>query len=75
MSRDILLDTNRKHFHSVVAQLLYLSRRARVDIQLVVLFLCTRVKQLTKQDERMLDRLIGFLPITKFKKRILTGKG
>ena len=32
------------HFHHFVAQLLYLSKRERPDIQLSVYFLCTRVR-------------------------------
>ena len=39
------------------------------------MFLCTRVNQPTRQDERKIDRVIGFISISKFKKRILTGKG
>ena len=34
-------------FHHFVAQLLYLSKRERPDIQLALSFLCTRVKGLT----------------------------
>jgi hypothetical protein len=36
-----------KNFHSIVAKLLYISKRARVDIQLPVAFLCTRVTKST----------------------------
>jgi hypothetical protein len=31
------------HFHSIVAKLLYISKRGRIDIQLAIAFLCTRV--------------------------------
>jgi Reverse transcriptase (RNA-dependent DNA polymerase). len=37
-------------FHSTVAKLLYLSKRARPDIMTIVSFLCTRVQSPTDQD-------------------------
>jgi hypothetical protein len=46
--------------HSVVAKLLYVSLRARVDLLLPVIFLCTRVSVSTEQDEATLRRLLEY---------------
>ena len=47
-----------ERFHSVAAKLLYVSIRARMDILLPVVFLCTRVSKSTTQDESKLLRLL-----------------
>ncbi len=47
-------------FHSIVAKLLYLGKRGRPDILLPVQFLCTRVKTLTIEDEKKLERVLGY---------------
>jgi hypothetical protein len=39
-----------ENFHSIVAKLLYVSKRARTDTQLAIAFLCTRVSCSTDQD-------------------------
>ena len=62
-------------FHRFVAKLLYLCKRARIDVQLAVLFLCTRVKEPNKGDKRKLDRVIGFLKRTVDRKRRIRGTG
>jgi len=48
-------------FHSIVAKLFYVSKRARTDLQLAVAFLCTRVSCSTEQDWDKLIRLLQFL--------------
>lgn len=48
-------------FHTTAAQLLYLCKRARLDIQFPVLFMCTRVREANVEDKRKLDRVVGFL--------------
>jgi hypothetical protein len=48
-------------FHSVVAKLLYVSKRGRLDIQLTIAFLCTRVSCSTEKDWGKLRRLIEYL--------------
>jgi hypothetical protein len=53
------------HFHSVVAKLLYLEKRGRPDILLPVQYLCTRVKGPNMDDKRKLDRVLGYLQLTK----------
>ena len=48
-------------FHSVVAKLLYLSKRGRLDIQLAFVFLCTRVAPSTEEDWAKLRRVLEYL--------------
>jgi len=52
-------------FHHIVAQLLYLCRRSRQDIQTAVAFLCTRVKNPDEDDYKKLSRVIQYLRGTK----------
>jgi KUP system potassium uptake protein len=48
-------------FHSVTAKLLFVSHRARLDVQLPIGFLCTRVTCSTEQDRLKLKRVLEFL--------------
>jgi hypothetical protein len=48
---------NSEFFHHVVAQLLFLCKRARPDIQTAVAFLCTRVKSPDADDYSKLIRV------------------
>ena len=48
----VLQEEERKVFHSVVAKLLYLSKRAKPDIPMAVSFLCTRVTRATVEDQK-----------------------
>jgi hypothetical protein len=48
-------------FHSVSAKLLYVAIRARMDILLAVIFLCTRVSKCTVQDNQKLRRLLQYI--------------
>ena len=48
-------------FHHIVAKLLYVSKRARVDVDLTVSFLCTRVSCSTEEDWIKLRRLLQYL--------------
>jgi hypothetical protein len=48
-------------FRSVVAKLLYVATRARLDILLPVAFLCTRVTKSTKQDQAKLKRVLEYV--------------
>jgi predicted small secreted protein len=48
-------------FHSSVAKLLYLSKRAHPDIIAVVGFLCTRVKEPSIKDWEKMGKLLGYL--------------
>jgi hypothetical protein len=48
-------------YHHNTAKLLYLSKRARPDLQTAVAFLCTRVKQPDVDDWKKLGRCIRYL--------------
>ena len=52
-------------FHHLVAKLLYLSKRARPDIQLSIAFLSTRVQSPDEDDWKKLGRCIRYLEETK----------
>jgi hypothetical protein len=61
-----LLDIEaKKIFHTIVAKLLYLAKRARPDLLMAVSFLCTKVKTPTKRDQTKLLRVLGYLQNTK----------
>ena len=45
------LDNNvKEHFHHFMARALFVAKRARLDVQPVIAFLCTRVQQPTEED-------------------------
>ena len=48
-------------FHRIVAKLVYVATRARMDILLAVGFLCTRVSKSTSQDQKKLKRLLEYI--------------
>ena len=50
-----------EHFHHVVAQLLFLCKRGRPDIQTAIAFLTTRVKSPDEDDGQKLRRVIKYL--------------
>ena len=56
-----LSSTLKDVFHSIVAKLLYISKRGRPDIQLPVAHLCTRVDKCTKKDWGKLRRILEYL--------------
>ncbi len=58
---ELLSRKKSENFHSVVAKLLYVSKRSRLDIQLAVAFLCTRVSCSTEQDWQKLKRVLEYL--------------
>ena len=51
-------------FHHHVARLLFLSKRARPDIQVCVAFLCTRVNSPTEQDYKKFGKVISYVKET-----------
>ena len=62
----ILIDNKRKEiFLTWVAKALFLCKRSRVDIQLEVAFLCTRVRNPDEDDWNKLIRLLQYLQGTK----------
>ena len=48
-------------FHHIVGKLLYVSKRARMDIDLTISFLCTRVAKSNDDDWMKLKRLLTYL--------------
>jgi hypothetical protein len=65
--RDLpLLPEDRQEFmHSLVAKLLYASKRTRPDISLAVNYLSTRVNKFDEDDERKAKRILYYLNSTK----------
>ena len=59
-------------FHHATAQLLFLSARARRDIQTAVAFLTTRVKKPDEDDWGKLRRVLKYLKGTKHMKLTLS---
>jgi hypothetical protein len=57
----VLTQREAKEFHTTVAKLLYLAKRARVDTLLPIAFLSTRVKNPTEQDADKLLRVLKYL--------------
>jgi hypothetical protein len=51
----------RKRFHSTVAKLLYLTKRARPDVLTAVSYLATRVQKCDEEDVRKLERVMSYL--------------
>jgi len=58
-------DSRSEVFHHIVSKLLYVSKRARIDIDLAISFLCTRVSKSTEQDWDKLRRVLVYLQNTK----------
>ena len=61
--------------HSVTAKLLYITKRARPDIETGVAFLTTIVSKSTEEDWKKLKRIITFLKYTIDDVRIIGAKG
>ena len=55
-----LSNEERERFHSTVAKLLYPAERVRMDLQLAVGFLTTRVQKPTEQDLKKLERVLRY---------------
>ena len=68
---EALLKSEAESFHHVVAKLLYVATRARGDILLAIIFLCTRVSKSTKQDQAKLRQVLESLRGTLHYKYIL----
>ena len=58
-------------FHSVTAKLLWVEKRSRPDIELVISFLCTQISCCTEEDWGKLKRLLRFLNQTIDDERIM----
>jgi len=58
---ELLSDVERAKFHTVVAKLLHLAKRARPDILLATSYLTTRVTRATEGDLEKLSRCLEYL--------------
>ena len=56
-----LSQTDAKLLHHFVAQLLYLSKQVRPEIQLVLYFLCTRVREPGFANYNKLERVVKYI--------------
>ena len=68
---EALDDGWKQAFHSIVAKLLYVAKRARPDIEPTIAFLCTCVSCSNMDDWKKLGRVIGFLNKTIDDKRVI----
>jgi len=69
----LLLEEGRKEkFHHVVAKLLHVCKRVRLDLQVAVSFLCTRVQKPTVQDWLKLRRVLQYIKGTLTLPRIVS---
>jgi hypothetical protein len=75
VKRVVLVEEEKKRFHTMVACLLYFAKRARPDILTTVSFLCTRVKEPTEEDKQKLLQLLGYLQATAGRKLVLCPEG
>ena len=58
----VTLDQERKEvFHSIVARLLWVMKRARPDLEITIVFLCTRVTKSDKDYWKELKRVLTFI--------------
>jgi len=62
-------------FHHITAQLIFLCKRARPDIQTAVSFLCTKVQCLDTDDYKKLTQVIRYLRQTRFIRLTLEANG
>jgi len=69
---EILNEKDKEQFHTTTAKGLYISKRARPDIQLTIAVLCTRVQNPNKDDWNKLIHLLKFLNGTRNKKLRIT---
>jgi hypothetical protein len=70
-SSEKLSEKERELFHSMTAKILYLAKRARPDVLMIVSYLCTRVTKATQEDKLKLQRLIGYLKQTNTRTLVL----
>jgi hypothetical protein len=73
--QDKLDKESAEKFHTTTAKLLFLCKRAQLDIQTAVAFLTTRVKNPDKDDQSKLYRVIRYLRDTVFMPLVLEADG
>ena len=62
---ELLSDEDKETYHTITAQLLYLSKRGRPDLQTSIAFHCTRVQHPDMDDYKKLARTVRYLAKTK----------
>ena len=62
---------HKERFHTVVAKLLYIMKRARPELETAVAFLCTRVSKCGMSDWKKLRRVLQYAKKTLEDKRII----
>jgi len=67
-----LNDEKREIFHHVVQKLLHICKRTRLDLQVVIGFLCTRVRNPSVQDWLKLRRVLQYVHGTLNLKRVVS---
>ena len=70
-----LKEWDKERFHSAVAKLLYLAKRARPDLLTAVTFLTTRVVEPTAEDQLKLARVFRYINSTREFGMCLNGSG
>ena len=61
-----LIETKALLYHHNVAKLLFLSKRARLDVQTAVIFMCNRLTHPDVDDMKKLKRFMRYLQLTKY---------
>ena len=64
-------NNNAEYFHSIVAKLLWTTKRAQPYNENSLLFLCTQVKSPTGQDKKKLKILLNFINRTMDDRRLI----
>jgi len=67
-----LSDEKRELFHHIVQKLLHICKRTRLDLQVAIGFLCTRVRSPTTQDWLKLRRVLQYVHGTLDLKRVVS---
>ena len=71
----LLLKSQAEEYHTLTATTLYLSQKTRIDLQLAISFLCTRVKYPDQHDWKKLTHLMKYLQGSAFLPLILKSDG
>ena len=71
---DQLEEYRKEKYHHIVAKLLHISKRARLELQVSIGFVCTRVKKPTIEDWRKLRRVLQYIRGTIDLERIVSMK-
>jgi hypothetical protein len=62
----VLVSTEKQeHYRSIVAKILYFSKRARPDLLFAVSVLCTKVQSVTNKDYEAMERLMNYIYCSK----------